>query len=114
MMGIYTMMKNVLVYLDKNKYEMEIDSGIFDDYKLEACTQIIERLFMSGNYQITPFMYCEDRSIGRKTKPSLKFGTYNTYKLIINAGYHIKAELLRRSFLNTDKIDLADEPIQSK
>lgn len=111
-MNIYKKMKKVIVYLDKDKYEVEIDNTVFDDYKLEACTRVVERLFSNGIYKITPFMFCEDAC---KTKKSnMKFGTYNTYKLIINAGYYSKAEILRTSFLRDNLTDLANEPIQSK
>jgi hypothetical protein len=106
-------MKKITVYLDKNKYEVEVDETIFDDYKLEACTQIIEKLFSSKNYNVTPFIFCEDTSKD-KLKAKVKFGTYNTYKIIINAGYHSMAEKLRVIFFKENNLDLADEPIQSK
>jgi hypothetical protein len=106
-------MKKVVVLLDKDRYEIDVDSSIFDDYRLEACTQIVERLFSIGIYKITPFMFCEDIT-NSKLKANMRFGTYNTYKVIINAGYHEKAEKLRTIFLSENQIDLADEPIQSK
>jgi hypothetical protein len=102
-------MKKVIVFLDKDRYEMEVDSEEFEDYKLEACTRIIERLFSAGNFKVPAIMFCEEVA-GKKTKYG---GTYNTYKLIINAGYHSKAELLRKICLKEDKIDWANEPIQS-
>jgi hypothetical protein len=37
---------------------------------------------------------------------------YNTYKILINAGFHSKAEILRSVFLSKTKVDLADEPIK--
>lgn len=107
------MMKKTIVYLDNDKYEVEIDDSIFDDYKVEACTRIIEKLFSAGNYKITPFMYCEDFDNITKKVKDRKFGTYNTYKLLINAGYHNKAEKLRVIFFKDNELDLAEEPIQS-
>ena len=112
-MNIYKTMKKVIVFLDKDKYEVEVDNTIFDDYKLEACTRIVERLFGNKIYKITPFMFCEDVS-KNKRKANVKFGTYNTYKLIINAGYYRMAEMLRVYFLKENQLDLATEPIQSK
>ena len=100
-------MKKVIVYLNKDKYEMDIDEHIFIDYKLEACTQLIEKLFSTADYQISPFMFCEDFG---KIKSNT---TYNTYKIIINAGYHQYAEKLRIIFQKENQIDLADEPIKS-
>jgi hypothetical protein len=107
-------MKKVIVYLDKDKYEVEVDDSIFEDYKLEACTQLIKRLFEDKNYKITPFIFCEDILADKKTKANVKFGTYNSYKIIINAGYYSMAEKLRMIFYKNNHLDLADEPIQSK
>jgi hypothetical protein len=106
-------MKKVIVYLDKDKYEIEVDETIFTDYKLEACTRLIEKLFSAKIYKVTPFLFCEDIEVP-KLKAKIRFGTYNTYKLIINAGYFSLAEKLRVVFFKENKLDLADEPIQSK
>jgi len=104
------MMKKVIVFLDNENYEMDIDSSVFENYMLEACTQVIERLFSAGNYKVAATMYCEER-VGKKSK----YGhTYNTYKVIINAGYHSRAEILRSICLKNDKVDWATEPIQSQ
>jgi len=109
------MIKKVLVYIDKSRYEIEIDNSLFEDYKLEACTRLIERLFSENHYDITPFMFCEDvTNTKSKKKACIKFGTYNTYKVIINAGYHELAERLRTIFYKENKLDLATEPIQSE
>jgi len=113
MMETYTIMKKILVYLDKDKYEIKVDETIFEDYKLEACTRLIEKLFGAKMYKVTPFLFCEDMTIP-KLKAKTKFGTYNTYKIIINAGYHSIAEKLRVIFFKDNNLDLAEEPIQSK
>jgi hypothetical protein len=104
-------MKKVVILLDNNKYEIEVNSDIFEDYRLEACTQVVEKLFNLGVYKVTPFMYCEDIDTSGVT-PTVNVATYNTYKVIINASFHDKAEKLRQIFLNQNNIDLATEPIQ--
>ena len=106
-------MKKVVVLLDKDRYEVEIDESDFEDYRLEACTRVVERLFASGNFRISPFMFCEDVS-DKKVKAKVRFGTYNSYKILINASLQKYAEKLRAIFLKENNIDLANEPIQSK
>ena len=106
-------MKKVTVCIDKDRYEIEIDDSIFDDYKLEGCTQIMERLITNGDYRIPAFMFCEEAD-NTKIKIQIKCGTYNSYKIMINAGYYVMAEKLRMAFFKTDRLDLADEPIQNK
>jgi hypothetical protein len=106
-------MKKVFVYVDKSRYEIEVDEEIFLDYKLEACTRLVERFFTQKNYNITPFLFCEDVADSENQK-DVKFGTYNTYKIIINAGFHILAERMRKIFFKDYKMDLANQPIQSK
>ena len=111
-MEIYKMIKKVIVFLNKDRYEIEVDSDEFDDYKLEACTRVIERLFGAKKFSIPPIIFC-DEVIETKSKKCVKSGTYNSYKLIINAGYHAKAEILRTICWKQNSIDLANEPIQS-
>jgi hypothetical protein len=113
MMETYKTMKKVVVLLDKDRYEIEVDDSDFEDYRLEACTRVVERLFASGNYKISPFIFCEEMS-DVKLKAKVKFGTYNSYKILINASLHEYAEKLRKIFMKENNIDLAKEPIQSK
>lgn len=104
------MKKNLKILLGNDKYDITIDSLIYKDYKLEACTQIIERLFKLGINTFYPFIFCEEL-IEKSNK--VDFRTYNTYKIMINAGYYTQAELFRKICLIKNKIDLASEPIQS-
>ena len=101
-------MKKVVVLLDKDRYEVEIDESEFEDYRLEACTRIVERLFASGNHRISPFIFCEDIS-DKSGKAKVRFGTYNSYKILINASLHVYAEKLRTIFKKENNIDF--EPI---
>jgi hypothetical protein len=43
-----------------------------------------------------------------------KIHVYNTYIVLINAGYHKYAENLRLRFMEDSGIDLKEEPIKSK
>jgi hypothetical protein len=109
------MIKKVIVVLNNIRYNVEIDNEDFEDHRVEACTRIVEKLFGEKNYEVTPVMFCEEVCIGpRSKKKKAKFATYNTYKVLINAGFHAHAERLREFYKKGSKIDLATEPLQSK
>lgn len=103
-------MKNVFVKCGKWTQTMSIDETIFDEYKVEACTRAIESRFKNGDVSITAFMQCSD--ILKNNRVSKTCSIYNTYKILINAGFHIKAELLRNICLRESDVDLAQEPIK--
>ena len=103
-------MKNVFVKCGTWTQIVSVDEEIFEDYKVEACTQSIESRFKSGGASITAFMQCSD--ILKNNTVSKKFSIYNTYKILINAGLHNKAEMLRKICLTESDVDLAQEPIK--
>ncbi len=103
-------MKKVVVTSLNWKETIEVDNLIFDDYKLEACTQAIERVLKHGNLSVTALLQCWVEPKSPKAKKIVS--VYNTYKILINAGFHSKAEILRSVFLSKTKVDLADEPIK--
>lgn len=103
-------MKTVVVTSVNWKHIIEVDDKIFDDYKLEACTQAIERAMMNGNSTVTALLQCWVEPKSPKTKKNVT--VYNTYKILINAGLYSKAETLRTIFLSKTKVDLAKEPIK--
>jgi hypothetical protein len=100
-------MKKVVVTSINWKETIEVDETIFDDYKLEACTQAMERAINNGSLTVTALLQCW---VEPKSKKNVS--VYNTYKILINAGFHSKAEILRSVFLSKTKVDLADEPIK--
>jgi Fe2+ or Zn2+ uptake regulation protein len=59
--------------------------------------------------KVTPVIQAWEVNKNKKIKPTV----YNTYKLLTNAGFYSKAELLRSFFLHETKIDLAKEPIRA-
>ena len=81
----------------------------FDDYRLEACTQALEKVIQTGNTLVTALIQCWDEPVKKQGK---KISIYNTYKLLINAGFHEKAEVLRSIFFMKTNVDLAEEPIK--
>jgi hypothetical protein len=103
-------MKKIVVTSLNWKEIVEVDNSIFDDYKVEACTQAMERAISNGNSTVTALLQCWLEPKNNKSKKTVS--VYNTYKILINAGFHSKAEILRSVFLSRTKVDLADEPIK--
>jgi hypothetical protein len=99
---------------------VEVDSSIFDDGYVEACTQAIEqkirfanapvKIFQSGphNLFVNPIMVCHNLS-----NPKEKERYINTYKILQNAGMPKRAENLREVFLKNVEVDLAYEPLSA-
>jgi hypothetical protein len=103
-------MKNIIVKGHDWVELITVDNDLFDDYVIEACTQALEKRIRDGMTKITPVIQVWEDVKNKKTK----IHVYNTYKLLINAGFHTKAELLRSFFLHETKIDLAKEPIKAR
>ena len=103
-------MKNVFVKCGKWTQIVSVDETIFEEYKIEACTQSIESQFKKGGANITAFMQCSD--ILKNNAVSKKFSIYNTYKILINAGFHGKASILRKICLSDNDVDLYHEPLK--
>lgn len=103
-------MKTVIVKCANWSETVEIDEKIFDDYGSEACTRVIEKKFKEKSCNVSAFLQCV--FLKKDKKPGKKLCIYNTYKILINAGFHKKAEILRQIFLKDTKIDLALEPIK--
>ena len=97
-------MKSVIVNSGDWKKTVEIDSDIFDDIYVEACTQVVEEMAKNKKIRVAPVMICWDGET---------IITYNTYKILINASLYQSAEWFRKNFYNQTKIDLANEPTKS-
>lgn len=91
---------------------VEVEEHIFDDAYVEACTRAMEiKIKNLGPYDdlmVNPIMVC--KKINDKQKKE-KF--INTYKVLLNAGYPKRAELLREIFMENVQIDLATEPLSA-
>jgi len=93
--------------LEKYQREIDIDTTMYEDFYLEACTRAVEQNIRDKKTMITPF-------IEVKVKDTKFFKIYNAYKVLINASYHIYANTLRLDFKKTYNVDLDREPICSK
>jgi len=101
-------LKTIAVCLDKdNTTEHVVDKDIFPDPFLEAVTRAVE-LGVNNKHilvNIRPIATCWE------VKSPKKQYSYNSYLPIVNAGFHVKAELLREKFKAQYDIDLATQPI---
>ena len=110
MMEILNMtMRQVTVTSGDWKKTIDIDSDLFDDIYAEACTRIIEQMARQKQIRLAAVMICWSESKSEK-----KLITYNSYKILINAGLHKQAEFLRKNLYKQTNIDWASEPIKSK
>ena len=100
-------MKPQKIIVKSASWEMvvNVDPSIFDDVFVEACTQALEINFKDKNTVVAPFM---EASI----KNGKELYIFNTYKILVNAGFHVYAENLRVNVKEKMKVDLRDEPIK--
>jgi hypothetical protein len=91
--------------------EFDVDSDIFDDVHLEAATRFAEEHVRKPNAKISPILSTYEK---KDAKDYDKHLCLNSYFVIINAGFHQKAENMRLNFKKQFKIDLAKESLKSK
>jgi hypothetical protein len=90
--------------------EFTVDSEIFDDVYMEAATRALEKRYKDDEFRVAVVMNCcTKRNLTNVDKHLL----YNTYFVLINAGLHEKAELLRENFMEMHKIDIQKESLKS-
>jgi len=89
--------------------EYEIDPEIFDDVYVEAATRAIEKRKDEVGFRVTVILECWEK---KDFKRPDKHFCYNTYRILINAGMHGKAEMLRINFLQMHGIDLQKESLK--
>ncbi len=91
---------------------VSINEEIFDDPHIEACTRCIEQKIKSleqdEDFLVNPIMFV--KSLKRKNS---KEKIVNTYKVLLNAGFPSRAEILRKIFYASTEVDLATEPLSS-
>ena len=90
--------------------EFEVDCEIFDDIFLEAATRFVEQHIKPPNARIPPILTAYEK---KNYKNINKHFCYNSYYVIINAGFYKKAEVMRRNFISMSGIDLKKEKIKS-
>jgi hypothetical protein len=91
---------------------VSVNEEIFDDPHIEACTRCIEnkidKLDPDEDFLVNPIMFV--KSLKRKNS---KEKIVNTYKVLLNAGFPSRAEMLRKIFYDSTEVDLAIEPLSS-
>ena len=91
---------------------VSVNEEIFDDPHIEACTRCIEnkidKLDPDEDFLVNPIMFV--KSLKRKNS---KEKIVNTYKVLLNAGFPSRAEMLRKIFYASTEVDLAIEPLSS-
>ena len=91
---------------------VSVNEEIFDDPHIEACTRCIEnkidKLDPDEDFLVNPIMFV--KSLKRKNS---KEKIVNTYKVLLNAGFPSRAEMLRKVFYASTEVDLAIEPLSS-
>lgn len=91
--------------------EVEIDSEVFDDVYVEAATRAIEKRKDLPGFKVTVILETWEK---RDFKKPEKHFCYNTYRVLINAGMHTKAEMLRINFMKMHGIDLQKESLKGE
>lgn len=106
-----TLKKVVVKCADFWMDEFEIDSEIFDDIYVEAATRAIEKRKDLPGFRVTVVIECWEKKDFKKLD---KHYCYNTYRVLINAGLHDKAEMLRLNFMRQHGIDLQKESLKGE
>lgn len=109
MKSMRSKLKKVVVRCLDWKEEFSIDPEIFDDIYMEAATRALEKRKDGEKFLVTVIMECY---LKKEEKASDKHYVYNTYFVLINAGLHTKAELMRLNFLKSHGIDLRKESLK--
>lgn len=89
--------------------EYEIDSEIFDDVYIESATRAVEKRKNQQGFQVAVIITCWEKKDFKKPE---KHFCYNTYRVLINAGLHDKAEMLRSNFMKMYGVDLQKESLK--
>lgn len=101
--------KHVFVKCLDWQEEFLIDGETFEDVYIEAATRAIEKKKDEPSFKVAVIMECWEK---KDVKKPNKHFCYNTYFILVNAGLHIKAEMLRTNFLKLYNIDLRKESLR--
>lgn len=91
--------------------QFDIDSEVFDDILLEAATRFAEQHVKQENVKIAPILTAWEK---KHAKNYDNHYCFNSYYIIINAGFHRKAEIMRKNFKSATGIDLKLEKIRTE
>lgn len=90
--------------------EYDIDSEIFDDIQIEAATRFVEQHIKEKKSKIAPTLTVFEK---KHEKNVDKYVSCNSYHMIVFAGFHKKAEIMRKNFLSACGVDLKTQGIKS-
>jgi hypothetical protein len=107
------MIKTVIVSSGNWTKIVKIDNKIFEDIYTEACTQAIESLVKEKQLRVASVINCclYNSSLPKDLYKNMH--TFNAYKILINAGMHKYAEIVREHFIKNNNIDWATEPLKN-
>lgn len=91
--------------------QFDVDPELFDDVLLEASTRFAEQHVKKQNVKIAPILTAWEK---KDYKNYDKYFCYNSYFVIINAGFHKKAEIMRKNFMIATGIDLKLEKLKTE
>lgn len=95
----------------KETKEYDVDPEIFDDFLLEAATRFAEDCVKKPKAKITSILTAYDKVDSKNFE---KHYCFNSYYLLINAGQHKKAEIMRKNFMAATQIDLQKENLKTQ
>jgi hypothetical protein len=102
-------LKTVVVKCFNWEDEIEVNADVFDDVLMEAATRAVEKRKNLEGFKVAVVIECYEKKL---VEDPDKHFMYNTYFVLINAGIHEKAEILRLNFLKMHKIDLQKESLK--
>jgi hypothetical protein len=104
--------KVVIVKINGQKHEISVDAEIHDDIFIEAATRVVEKY--RGNltffHKIRIVGDCYEKA---DEDDVTKHQQINMYHILLNAGFHCIAELLREKTKNLHNVDLSREPARA-
>lgn len=109
MKSMRSKLKKIIVRCLDWEEEFSIDPDLFDDMYVEAATRALEKRKDGEKFLVTVVMECY---LKKDEKNAEKHFVYNTYFVLINAGLHFKAEMMRLNFLKSHGIDLRKESLK--
>lgn len=104
--------KVVIAIINKKKFQINVDSDIFDDIFVEAATRAVESQKNNPSFfhKIISIGECYEKGNEHSYE---KHYQINMYHVLNNAGMYAIAELVREKIKNLHKIDLQFEPTRS-
>ena len=99
--------KKIIVTSANWKETIQVDSDVFEDVYIEACTRAIEKMAKKKKINIGSVMVCWES--GDSKNPV----TCNSYKMLINAGLHYVAAAAKKNLSAQGDIDWESEPFRS-